>query len=284
MAFHIHQPEFKNGKQANRPRANDQAIGVNGLGHQKLPAFGRDFQGGPPVNVQMASNRVDSATMALSAREANHAGHAPLSQQSLLGLILAGGQAQRMGGAAKGLTLVGDQTVLARVRAVLEPACAKVLLSIAAGGAAWHDHPDAAGLETLPDTTADAGPLAALARVAAFAEAEGFAGVLTAPWDCPFLPMDLGYALMSEANRTGHSVFAEDAARSHPSVALWRMEDLKRIALAFVGGERRLQAAARLVAAKPLRFADSVPPPFFNLNTPDDLEALRQWNRPDAGA
>ena len=74
-----------------------------------------------------------------------------------LGVILAGGQATRMGGGDKGLLALGGTPLLSHVIARLEPQVAGLALN-ANGDAARFE---AFGLPVLPDTIAGfAGPLA----------------------------------------------------------------------------------------------------------------------------
>jgi molybdenum cofactor guanylyltransferase len=214
----------------------------------------------------------DTASISPNARHARAAGR-------VAGLILAGGQARRLGGIDKGLVKVGGRTILARVRAVLAPHCDTLALSLPMGGAAWTDHAEAEGLLRIVDGSSAEGPLAGLAAAAtAFPDTD----LVTAPWDCPFLPQDLVPLLADASAREGRSVLAVDDERSHPSVAFWRAADLAAIAALFRKGERRLHAAAKSVDAVPVLIGAGNPPPFFNLNTPEDLAQLLLWDASDA--
>ncbi len=100
--------------------------------------------------------------------------------------------------------------------------------------------------------------------------------LLTAPWDCPFLPLDLAPRLIAASHAADASIIAADAERAHPAIGCWRWVDVQAIAALFESGERRLHAAAKGVGAGQLMFEAADPPPFFNLNTPEDLAMLRR--------
>ncbi len=176
-----------------------------------------------------------------------------------------------MGGAAKGLVRIGDETILRRVRRVLSAGCADVAISIGSSGASWLPHEDASGLEVLHDAHPGGGPLAGFAAAMQFMSSTQHAALITAPWDCPFLPVDLVERLQHEAERLGRSVIVEDDERTHPSIALWLREDFGKIAALFDSGERRLHGAAKAVGAAKLLFVNDGARAFFNVNTAEDL-------------
>ena len=103
------------------------------------------------------------------------------------GLILAGGQGRRMGGADKALLPFRGQTLLAQVLERFSPQVDELALSAngdAVRFAAW-------GLPVLADKGPSRGPLSGLAAGLAWAAGRGLATLVTAPVDAPFLPQDL---------------------------------------------------------------------------------------------
>src|SRR5205809_8054759 len=108
----------------------------------------------------------------------------------ILGLVLAGGLARRMGGGDKTRMRVGDQTILERVLARLTPQCAAVILNANGDPARFAD----TALPVVPDSVPDfAGPLAGILAGLdwAAAHAPHIADIASVPGDCPFLPTDL---------------------------------------------------------------------------------------------
>lgn len=102
-----------------------------------------------------------------------------------LGVILAGGQATRMGGGDKGLRMLGGQSLLSRVEARLAPQVADVALN-ANGDAARFA---ATGLPVICDTVAGfAGPLAGVLAGLDWAAEQGADTIVTVTADTPFSP------------------------------------------------------------------------------------------------
>ncbi|HJO51583.1 MAG TPA: molybdenum cofactor guanylyltransferase, partial [Sulfitobacter pontiacus] len=110
-----------------------------------------------------------------------------------LGVILAGGQATRMGGGDKGLLQLGGQSVLGHVIERLTPQVDRVALN-ANGDAARF-----AGLKlpVLPDSIDGfAGPLAGVLAGLDWAAEQGADTIVTAAADTPFFPGDLAPQLL----------------------------------------------------------------------------------------
>src|SRR5437764_13535545 len=108
----------------------------------------------------------------------------------ILGLVLAGGLARRMGGGDKTRIRIGDKTILERVLERLAPQCSAIILNANGDPARFAD----TGLPVVPDTVPDfAGPLAGILAGLDWAaeHAPETADVLSVPGDCPFLPRDL---------------------------------------------------------------------------------------------
>ena len=107
-----------------------------------------------------------------------------------LGLVLAGGQARRMGGGDKALISIGGQPILARVLARLKPDCTRIVLNANGDPLRFASF----GLPVVPDSVPGfAGPLAGILAGLdwAAANAPGIDWMASVPGDCPFLPADL---------------------------------------------------------------------------------------------
>ncbi|MBX6426390.1 MAG: molybdenum cofactor guanylyltransferase MobA [Variibacter sp.] len=197
-----------------------------------------------------------------------------------LGLVLAGGRARRMGGGDKALLRVGDSTILDRVLARLGPQCERLLINA-------NGDPGRFAATRLPVVADDvggfAGPLAGILAGLDWAARNepGIRWVVSVPGDCPFLPRDLVARL--HAARAAQSVplaCARSGAWSHPVVALWSVdlrEDLRR---ALVEEDLRkidLWTARHGIAVSD--WPDEPLDPFFNVNTPEDLEVANRLAR-----
>lgn len=186
----------------------------------------------------------------------------------IVGVILAGGEARRLGGGDKGLRRVGGRPILARIVERLAPQVDAVLLN-ANGDPARFAAAGLAGLEVVPDTVQDlpgplAGVLAGLERAATL----GADAVLTVPCDAPFLPLDLRARLAAAgpfALATGSD------GRRHPTFGLWPVERRAVLRHAIAEGARRIGAWMAEAGAAEVRFADEAG--FFNVNAAADLAA-----------
>lgn len=188
-----------------------------------------------------------------------------------VGLILAGGLSRRMGGGDKALRALGGSTILGRVLGRLATQVDTLLLN--ANGDASRFGSD---IDVVPDTLPDmpgplAGLLAGLDHVAAHFPEIGF--VLTAPADCPFLPRNLAERLLAAIESCGsRAAYACSGGRSHPVVGLWEVglrEELR--AALVVDDERRVGRWAGSVGAVAVEWPAVPYDPFFNVNTPEDL-------------
>ncbi|PIE07487.1 MAG: molybdenum cofactor guanylyltransferase MobA [Rhodobacterales bacterium] len=187
---------------------------------------------------------------------------------TLCGVILAGGRGRRMGGADKALLELGGVPMIARVIARLGPQVDA--LAISANGAPGRFA--GFGLPVLPDTIAGhPGPLAGLLAGMRWAEAEGASHIVTAATDTPFLPADLVGRLGSA--RGAPIALAETARGLHPTFGLWPVSLAGALAEALEAGTRRVGAWALEQGAARVRFPAGPPDPFFNINTPADMEA-----------
>lgn len=184
----------------------------------------------------------------------------------VLGLILAGGQGQRMGGADKALLPLGPAPLIAHVSARFAPQVAG--LAISANGPAARF--EALGVPVLPDAEdhQGAGPLAGLIAGLDWAARQGAGWLATVSCDMPFVPQDLVARLAAAA--AGRPAMARAGGRLHPTAALWPVAARQIVAARFAAGERRLRAA--LHDPQPVDFHDD-PDPFANINAPADLAA-----------
>lgn len=195
-----------------------------------------------------------------------------------LGVILAGGQARRMGGGDKGLLMLGGKPILTHVIDRLSPQVAGLALNANGDRARF----DAYRLPVLPDSIAGfPGPLAGVLAGLDWAAGEGATHIVTAAADTPFFPADLVPQLMLAAETEGKPIaLARTENGRHPTFGLWPVnlrEDLRR---ALEDGVRKVvqwtDSHGTAMAEFPVHGFD----PFFNVNTPDDLaEAQRLMER-----
>ena len=184
------------------------------------------------------------------------------------GAILAGGQARRFGGGAKGLEVVGGVRIVDRVLAALHEVASEVVL-VGAPPAIAAALP---ALRPIPDEAPGAGPLGGI--VAAL-RATG-RDTLVIAWDMPFIEAKHLRSLLDEEN-DAEAVAWEVDGRVEPLCALYRAGAAAELGAAFAAGERSPREALRRIRVHLVRRAASDgPSPFTNVNTPEQLEAARR--------
>jgi len=189
----------------------------------------------------------------------------------ILGVILAGGLATRMGGGDKGLKAIGGKPILRRVIDRIGPQVERLLISANGDPARFIDFELPVVADNLPDRP---GPLAGvLAALDYAAEITPATSVLSVAADCPFLPKDLAPRL--NAVKILHDArigVAQSGGFAHPTIALWDVwlrHDLRR-ALAEEG-LRKIDAFTSRYATAAVDWPVTPYDPFFNANAPDDL-------------
>lgn len=196
--------------------------------------------------------------------------------QDIAAVILAGGQATRMGGGDKCLLRLGDRLVLDLILDNLRPQVAEIALN--ANGDPARFAPWA--LPVVADTFAGhPGPLAGLLAGMTWAASEGRRWVLTVAGDTPFFPANL-------AGRLGAAIAEADADIAlagtsqrgrffrHPTFGLWSVALRDDLSDALASGTRKIVSWADRHPNTSVSFDDMVQgdfDPFFNINAPEDL-------------
>ena len=190
---------------------------------------------------------------------------------TIAGVLLAGGLSRRMGGGDKSLRVLGGATILARVIARARPQVAALVLNANGDPARFREF----GLPVVSDSIPDfAGPLAGVlagldwtaANVAAATHVASFAT------DTPFLPTDL-VARLTAAVRDGKHDLACAASdgRSHPVFGLWSLDLREDLRAALKSGVRKVDQWTARHRLAVVEFPAQPYDPFFNTNTPEDL-------------
>jgi molybdopterin-guanine dinucleotide biosynthesis protein A len=192
----------------------------------------------------------------------------------IAGLILAGGRASRMGGGDKSLILLQERSLLDHCRTRLAPQVSRLLLSANGDPKRFAKF----GLTVLADPIGDhwgplAGILAGLEHLAAERPEIGL--MVSAPTDCPFLPIDLVAGLLAaRQDQQAEIVMAESDGRLQPVCALWPVNLAGSLRRALLGGVRKVDQFARSQRLATVSWPEQA---FFNINQPDDLnEALKR--------
>jgi len=191
-----------------------------------------------------------------------------------LGVILAGGQARRMGGGDKALLELGNGVLLDHVIARFEPQVAGLALN-ANGDASRFER---FGLPVLADSVPGfVGPLAGVLAGLDWAAAQGADHIVTAAADTPFFPADLTPCLILAAEEAGTPIALaatpdpERGTARHPTFGLWPVGLRDDLRAALRDGVRKVVAWTDTHGAATANFPAPDHDPFFNVNTPEDL-------------
>jgi molybdenum cofactor guanylyltransferase len=194
------------------------------------------------------------------------------SEVPTLGLVLAGGQARRMGGGDKAFLKVGGKTILERVLARLNPYCSPIILNANGDPARFSRYRLAVVADSVPDF---AGPLAGILAGLDWAaeNAPKIEWLASVPGDCPFLPNDLVPRLhAARIDEKKPLACARTGEWRHPVAGLWpvALRDDLRHALT-VKGLHKIEAWTGRHGVALAAWPDQPVDPFFNVNTPEDL-------------
>lgn len=187
-----------------------------------------------------------------------------------------------MGGGDKGLLRFGDGTMLGRVIARFAPQVGRLVLNANGDPARFAEF----GLPVAADTVdGNVGPLAGVLAGMQWAKTNTPQAryIATASTDVPFLPEDLVARLRQATEATeGAIAIARSGGHLHPVIGLWpvsHLEDLER-ALRDEGVRKVLHWTDKhgtvAVDFPDQKIAAQTIDPFFNANTPEELEQARR--------
>ncbi|MDE0308454.1 MAG: molybdenum cofactor guanylyltransferase [Acidiferrobacterales bacterium] len=179
------------------------------------------------------------------------------------GVILAGGQARRMGGIDKGLVELNGVAMCKIVIDRLQPQVSEVLVNANRNLALYNRF----GVRVICDETPGfLGPLAGLASAMAAARSHW---VITVPCDGPFLSGDYVARMTKMAAEDVEIVVARDSDRLQPTYILAQKRLLDSLDAFLRSGERKIDRWFVRHRYAEADFSDS-PQCFLNINTEQD--------------
>lgn len=178
-----------------------------------------------------------------------------------------------MGGADKGLQLLGGRPMAARVLTRLAPQVDEVLINANQNLERYA----LLGCRVVPDQLGGyAGPLAGLHCGLSEARHEL---VVTVPCDSPFLPEDLVARLATPLqNERVDLAVARTGTQPHPVFCLCRRRLLPHLTAFLQGGGRKIDAWYASLSVVEVAFDDQADA-FNNINTPDELRSAETGQR-----
>lgn len=204
-----------------------------------------------------------------------------LPKSAVAGVLLAGGQSRRMGGGDKGLIDIGGATMLGRVIERLSPQVARLAINANGDPARFSGF----GLPVVADTIEGyVGPLAGVLAGMRWAQsaAPDASHIVTASTDAPFLPLDLAARLASglAAKPENAIALAKSGGHLHPVIGLWPVKLADDLETALGDGVRKVLHWTDRHGTLGVEFeftdiAGRTIDPFFNANTPEELDEVR---------
>ena len=187
--------------------------------------------------------------------------------RGVLGVVLAGGRATRMGGKDKGLQELNGKPLWLHVADAL-----RVQVGAIAVSANRHiDIYQQRGYPVYQDVLANyPGPLAGMLSVMQQADDEWF---LFCPCDTPFIPSVLAERMIGH-RKDAPVVWVHDGERDHPAITLISRKLCPDLRAYLASGERRVMVFMRQSGGHSVDFSD-LKEAFVNVNTTEDLQTLQ---------
>lgn len=190
------------------------------------------------------------------------------SRNTVTGLILAGGQAQRMGGVDKGLLQLCERPLIEWVLDALQPQVASLIINANRSHADYRHYGHAIVADELDGYC---GPLAGIAAGLGACTTDY---LVVTPCDSPLLPMDLVQRLQEHLRRdTADIAVAHSGDRLQPVFALLHARLISSLQAFLDTGGRKIDQWYAQHKITIVGFSDA-PDMFLNINTPEDLAAL----------
>jgi len=187
-------------------------------------------------------------------------------------VILAGGQANRMGGVDKGRLMLGGQSLIQRVIDRIEPQVDAVVLNANGDLSRFDD----LGLPVVADSIPDyAGPLAGILAGMDWAAAQGHDWLISVAADTPSFPLDMVERL-SESGAPVVLAATPDPELGRipqPTFGRWDVSLRHDLRAALNDGVRKIRQWTLAKGETLVMFEEA---DFFNINTPEDLAWAEQ--------
>ena len=202
-----------------------------------------------------------------------------IDANNIMGAIIAGGQATRMNKENKALKLLAGKPLAEHIASRLAPSVSTLIFNAnrdANEFSAIGKNILAQNVEIISDVVdLGAGPLAGLLQSLLYARETNYSYLATVAGDTPFFPADLVPRLAKAALDENTLIIAKSGGFPQPIFGLWPVslvDDLNNWLSA--GNTNKVMAWVRTHSHRFVEFEEMDGlDPFFNINTPDDLEA-----------
>lgn len=191
---------------------------------------------------------------------------------SVVGVILAGGLSNRMGGGDKTLLTLHHKPVLQHIIDRLQPQVDQLILNANGDTVRFNNF----NVTIIPDTVDNyAGPLAGILAGLEWTARQhpDTSWVMSVTGDTPFLPASLVKRCREAVQNNSQLALVRSQGFCHPTIGLWPVSLAPALRHALV--EEHIHKVALFTA----RYSPSIVDfnhtpvdPFFNINTPEDLK------------
>jgi molybdopterin-guanine dinucleotide biosynthesis protein A len=189
-------------------------------------------------------------------------------------LFLVGGRARRFAGTAKSELVVDGRTILERMLT----ACADAALRVVVGVRPPTADPLPEDVVHVLEDPPGSGPARAVASGLEVVPAD-CDRVVILPGDLPFMTPEALVVLLRQAEKTGEdagAVYCDDAGRRQWLCGVWPTEAVRaNAANARPGDPARILFNG--IEVEGVYWNDPGPPPWFDCDTPEDLQQARDW-------
>ena len=197
------------------------------------------------------------------------------------GIILAGGLSRRMGGGDKGLLELGEKSIIERVIDKISPQVSSLAININGDSSRFPDYE----LPIIPDSLQGyLGPLSGILAGMEWAFKNNYKYIATVAADTPFLPDNFihsVYSLVKSKNLNigiaASRIFNTNDVFIHPTFGIWDVDLKDDLKNELVRDTRKIMSWAKRFKLDYYHFNinNKLSDPFFNINTPDDLEKAK---------
>ncbi len=183
-------------------------------------------------------------------------------------VILAGGQASRMGGNDKGLVELAGRAMIEHVMETLKPQTDTITINANRNQERYRSYGKVFGdhIQNYP------GPLGGMHAALHHLDDEWIGFV---PCDCPQLPHDLVARMSAACSKNTDIAVAHDGEHIQPVVTLLNRRILPKLEKFLENGDRKIILLYKQCNMTTVDFSDQ-PNAFVNLNTPEELQKFGQ--------
>jgi len=191
------------------------------------------------------------------------------SYDSLLGVVLCGGRASRMGGQDKGLLMFKGEPLVRYGIDALAP-CQAVIVN---ANRHRQQYQKIARVEVIADASHDfGGPLCGLLSASEYALSQGLSWVISVPCDAPFISKDFVHAMYRAHQRSNSLVYVAKSTRLEPIFALFSVKLGDDIRAFLAAGHRKVMNFYETIGYQAVVFDEAHC--FTNINTKAALSGL----------